>query len=223
MVDDREKFGTPAFYAALGRAFVTMCAVIPALFAIELIDQATGHALDRDGAIVPLHPSGLDGIIFAPFLHASFLHLYGNAVPLLLTGTFVLAAGGRRFGWVTAFIALVSGLGVWFFGSGPTIGASGIIFGFLGYLFMRGLVERSWWNLAVALLVGLLYGVQIGGVVPGDAGVSWQGHLFGLIGGLGAAILFRRRRIKPGPPATPLLPNFDTPDTLTLPPTDQAA
>jgi membrane associated rhomboid family serine protease len=210
--DDPDRFGTVAFYSSIGRAFVTMCAVIPVLFMIELIDQITAHRLDGEGAIVPHHLSGLDGIVFAPFLHVSYLHLYGNAVPLLLTGTFVMASGGKRFLGVTAFIALISGLGVWFFGAGPTIGASGVIWGYLGFLFMRGLVERSWWNIAVALLIGLLYGWQVPGLVPGEAGVSWQGHLFGLIGGLIAAILFRRRRPKPAPPSSgPLSP------TITLP------
>jgi membrane associated rhomboid family serine protease len=213
-VGDRERFGTPAFYASLGKAFVIMCGVIPVLFAIELIDQASHHVLDRDGAIVPLHVSGLDGIVFAPFLHVSFIHLYGNAVPLLLTGTFVLAQGGKRFGWITGLIALVSGLGVWFFGAGPTIGASGIIFGYLGYLFLRGVLELSWWNIAVALLIGLLYGVQIRGVIPGDTGVSWQAHLFGLLGGLLAAILFRRRKIK----VVKEKPVTELPSTLTFPP-----
>jgi membrane associated rhomboid family serine protease len=208
--DDRERFGTPAFYASLGRAFVIMCAVIPVLFAIELIDQASGHALDRDGEIVPLHLSGLDGILFAPLLHASFLHLYGNAVPLLLTGTFVLATGLTRFLWITGLIALVSGLGVWFFGSAPTLGASGIIFGYLGYLFLRGLLDLSWWNVAVALLIGLLYGAQIGGIMPGDTHISWQAHLFGLLGGLLAAILFRSRRVKPVKPV--LEPTLTFPD-----------
>lgn len=214
--DDREKFGTEPFYAALGRAFVAMCAVIPILFLIEFIDQETHHALDADGAIVPLSVRGLDGIVFAPFLHVSYLHLYGNAVPLLLTGTFVLAGGAKRFFMVTAFIAVISGLGVWFLGSRPTVGASGVIFGYLGYLFMRGLVERNWWNIAVALLIGLLYGWQISGVLPGDDNVSWQAHLFGLIGGLVAAILFRRRRprrIRPAPASAD-----DLPATIPLPP-----
>jgi len=208
--DDPERFGSTQFYAALGRAFVMMCAVIPVLFAIEVIDQATHHRLDYDGAIVPRHISGLDGIIFAPFLHVSYIHLYGNAVPLLLTGTFVLAGGAKRFLWVTLFIAVISGLGVWFVGNAPTIGASGVIFGYLGYLFMRGIVERNWWNIAVALLVGLLYGYQITGVIPGDSGISWQAHLFGLIGGLVAAILFRRRKVKPVADAG-LSPTLDMP------------
>jgi membrane associated rhomboid family serine protease len=209
--DDPDQFGTVAFYAALGRAFVTMCAVIPGLFLIELIDQVSGHRLDSDGAIVPLSPSHLDGILFAPFLHASWPHIYGNAIPLLLTGTFVLAGGGRRFLWVTAFIILISGLGVWFFGAGPTVGASGVIFGYLGFLFMRGIVERSWWNIAVALLVGLLYWSVLSGVVPGEDYVSWQAHLFGLAAGLLAAILFRRRRPAPPSLGTTLSPTITMP------------
>ena len=191
---DRDKFGTEPFYAALGRAFIAMCAVIPVLFLIEFINRATSNSLDNEGAIVPLSVRGLDGIVLAPFLHISYAHLYGNAVPLLLTGTFVLAGGARRFLFVTGLIVLISGLGVWFFGDAPTVGASGVIFGYIGYLFMRGLVEHNWWNIAVALLIGLLFGWQIDGVLPGNHAVSWQAHLFGLIGGLAAAILFRSRR-----------------------------
>jgi membrane associated rhomboid family serine protease len=213
--DDREKFGTEPFYAALGRAFVAMCSVIPVLFVIVFINDETNNSLDNGGAIVPHSLGGLDGIVFAPFLHVNYIHLYGNAVPLLLTGTFVLAGGIKRFLAVTAFIAVVSGLGVWFFGSGPTVGASGVIFGYLGYLFLRGLFERNWWNIAVAVLIGLLYGSQLRGALPGDPHVSWQAHMFGLIGGLVAAILFRKRRRRPAVPA----PAADVPATLQLPPT----
>jgi membrane associated rhomboid family serine protease len=213
---DPNQFGTTPFFASIGRAFVTMCFVVPVLFVIELIDQATHHHLDRDAGIVPRQLSGLDGIVFAPFLHASFLHLYGNSVPLILTGTFALAAGGRRFLGATVFIALVSGLGVWLTADSHTytIGASGVIMGYLGYLLMRGLVERSWWSLAVALLVGGLYGWQISGVVPNSQGISWQAHLFGFIGGVVAAILFRRRR----PTSTTVAEPLGDTTSLTLPP-----
>jgi membrane associated rhomboid family serine protease len=212
---DREKFGTVAFYAALGRAFVTMCAVVPALFLIELIDQADHQRLHEAAGIVPRDLSRLDGILFAPFLHVSWLHVYANSVPLLLTGTFVLAGGAKRFAWVTIFIALVSGLGVWWIAPADsvTVGASGVIFGYIGYLFMRGIVERTWWTLAVALLVGLLYGWQISGVLPGDKDISWQGHLFGLLGGVIAAFLFRGKRPRPAPPML----GDDLPRTLDLP------
>jgi membrane associated rhomboid family serine protease len=192
---DASRFGTDAFFASIGRAFVAMCAFVPILFVIELVDMQADGALDQAGGIVPRSPSGLDGIVFAPFLHGGFEHLVANSVPLILMGTFVLAAGGSRFLLSTAFIALVSGVGVWFF-SAPntvTVGASGVIFGYLGVLLMRGIVERSWWNIAVGALIALLYGWQLLGVLPTDERISWQGHLFGFIGGLIAAVLFRRR------------------------------
>lgn len=212
--DDRDKFGTVAFYAALGRAFVVMCAIVPALFAIELIDQATGHDLDRQAAIIPRRASGLDGIVFAPFVHLSWTHIYGNSIPLLLTGTFVLATGVRRFIGVTVLVMLTSGLAVWLFGDSPTIGASGVIFGYLGYLLMRGLVERSWWTLGVAVLTGLLFGIALSGVVPGDPRISWQGHLGGFLGGLVAAVVFQQRRRRPTRPTDEL------PSTITIPTVD---
>jgi membrane associated rhomboid family serine protease len=203
---DPNRFGTAAFYAALGRAFVIMCAVIPALFAIELLDRSTNHQLDVDGGIIPHRLDGLDGVIFAPFLHANFNHLYSNSVPLLLTGTFVLASGGRRFLGVTVLVALFSGLGVWFTGQPGTvvIGASGVIFGYVGFLLVRGIVERSWWGIGVGLLIGLLYGAQLANVLPTDAQFSWQAHLFGLIGGVVAAVVFRQRRsVVAGEPGAP--------------------
>jgi membrane associated rhomboid family serine protease len=194
--DDPTRFGTQSFYASIGQAFVAMCAAVPFLFLIELLDRSTGARLDASAGIWPRHPQGLDGVLFSPFLHVDFVHLYSNSVPLILLGTFVLAAGARRFLYSTLVIMLVSGLGVWFTGSPNTIvvGASGVIFGYLGLLFARGIVERSWWNLGVALLIALLYGWQLLGVLPTDPRVSWQGHLFGFVGGLLAAVLFRRRR-----------------------------
>ena len=196
------KFGTDAFYASLGRAFVAMCAVVPVLFLIEGIDLALGGgSLDVAGGIIPWHIEGLDGIVFSPFLHAGWDHLYGNSVPLILLGTFVLAAGTRRFLYSTGLIMLVGGLGVWFIGdpNSVVVGASGVVFGYLGLLFARGFVERSWWNLGVAAFIGLLYWYQLYNVLPTDQPISWQGHLLGLIAGLIAAVLFRRRRPRTEP------------------------
>jgi membrane associated rhomboid family serine protease len=196
---DPTRFGTEAFYASIGRAFVAMCAFVPVLFLIELLDRLSGNRLDQAGGIRPHHIDGLDGIVFAPLLHASFDHVLANSIPLILLGTFVLADGGARFWMTTIFIAVVAGVGVWFLGSADTIvvGASGVIFGYLGVILMRGVVGHRLWYIGVGLLVGLLYGWQLFGVLPGDPEVSWQGHLFGFIGGLVAAILFRRRRPRP--------------------------
>lgn len=194
--DEAGRFGTEAFYASLGRAFVTMCAVVPALFLIEAVDIALGPGtLDVAGGIIPRTPAGIDGILFSPFLHDGWEHLYGNAVPLILLGTFVLAGGARRFIWSTFLIMVVAGVGVWFIGDPGTVvvGASGVIFGYLGLLLTRGLVERSWWNFAVAGFIGLLYWYQLFNVLPTDQRISWQGHLLGLVGGVVAAVVFRRR------------------------------
>jgi membrane associated rhomboid family serine protease len=194
--DTATRFGTVAFYASLGRAFVTMCAVIPVLFFIEVIDIGAGGYLDVAGGIIPHRLDGLDGVLFSPFLHAGWDHLYGNAVPLILVGTFALAGGVKRFLYSTALIMAVSGLGVWFVGSpnSVVVGASGVVFGYLGLLVARGFVERSWWNLGVAAFIGLLYWYQLYNILPTDQPVSWQGHLLGLLGGMIAAVVFRRRR-----------------------------
>ena len=195
------RFGTVAFYASLGRAFVTMCAVIPVLFLVEILDIGTGGYLDIAGGIIPHRLDGLDGVLFSPFLHAGWDHLYGNSVPLILVGTFALAGGARRFIWSTALIMLISGLGVWLIGNpnSVVVGASGVVFGYLGLLVARGFVERSWWNLGVAAFIGLLYWYQLYNILPTDQPVSWQGHLLGLLGGLVAAVLFRRKRVKAEP------------------------
>jgi len=199
--DDANRFGTEAFYASLGRAFVAMCAVVPLLFLIELIDYGLNANLDAAGGIIPRRIEGIDGVFFSPLLHHGFNHLYSNSVPLILLGTFVLASGVKRFIWSTLVIVLVSGFGVWFTGSPNTIvvGASGVVFGYFGLLLVRGIVERSWWNFGVVLLVALLYGWQLVGVLPTDEPISWQGHLFGLLGGMVAAVLFRRPRPAPDP------------------------
>jgi membrane associated rhomboid family serine protease len=217
---DTNQFGTPAFYAALGRAFVAMCMFVPVLFLIELLDVATNHALDRAGGIRPRELDGLDGVVFAPFLHANFVHLYSNSLPLLLTGTFVLATGARRFLWVTGLVMLVSGLGAWLTGPAHTvgIGASGVVFGYLGFLLARGIVERSPWSMGVGAVIAVLFGWTLTGVLPGDPRISWQAHLFGLIGGVVAAVLFRRRR-SAAPLAEPGHPEFTLGDpTIHLPP-----
>lgn len=209
------RFGTEAFYASLGRAFVVMCAAIPVLFLIEVLNWTSNHGLVAATGIEPRRLDGLDGVLFAPFLHWGWAHLYANSIPLILLGTFVLSAGVRRFLWSTGVIMLVSGLGVWFVGaSGVHAGASGVIFGYLGLLLTRGIVERSWWNAAVAVLIGLLYWWQLSGVLPTEnENISTMGHLFGFVGGVLAAIVFRRRRPKHRTdPSGPLnLPDFTLP------------
>lgn len=173
-----------------------MAAVTAFLWVLEGIDTLLGHALDAFG-IRSWDPEGLVGILFAPFLHGGFAHLMSNSVPLLVLGFLILvgAGGVRRLLTATSVSAVTSGLAAWV-GSVPntvTIGASGVVFGWFTYAIMRGWWSRDWKSIAIGVLVLFLYGGIIWGVLPTQAGVSWQGHLGGAVGGVIAASLLHRR------------------------------
>jgi membrane associated rhomboid family serine protease len=166
------------------------------MWAVEIVDLLPFVQTDRYG-IHPRSVAGLPGIVLAPFLHAGFGHLMVNSIPFVVLGGIVLLGGLRVFWRVTVFVTLVGGLGVWLFAGKFTnhIGASGLIFGYLGFLLARGVFEKSllWLLVACAILVG--YGGLLIGVLPLQAGVSWQGHLFGFLAGIGAArLMFSKER-----------------------------
>ncbi|MGW2018032.1 rhomboid family intramembrane serine protease [Streptomyces sp. NPDC001927] len=166
---------------------------VTALWALEGIDYATGHALDEYG-IVARDPESLGGVLAAPFLHFGFGHVAANSVPLLVLG-FVAALGGiRRFLAVCGLIILADGVGVWLISPSNSItaGASGLVFGLFGYLVVRGFVERKLLGIAVGVTIAAVWGGSIlAGISPTNTTVSWQGHLVGLVAGAGAAFLFR--------------------------------
>ncbi len=154
----------------------------------EAADVVAEHRLDAYG-VRPHVLVGLRGIVFAPFLHAGFGHLIGNTVPFAVLGILVGLGGLRRLLGVSAIVAIVSGLGVWVFGSSNEvhIGSSGVVFGYLAYLLARGFFARNVGQVLIGAVVGLLYGGLLWGVLPTTRGVSWQGHLFGVVGGVLAA------------------------------------
>ncbi len=161
------------------------------LWLIELVDTLAGSRLERSGGIEPREVHGLDGVLLAPLLHGDWAHLIANTVPLLVLGFFLLLSGLRRAAVVTATVWLVGGLGVWLLGPANTIhvGASILVFGWLVYLMLRGLVTGHPGQLALGVILLVMYGGILWGVLPGQPGVSWQGHLFGAIGG---ALALRR-------------------------------
>ena len=174
------------------------------LYVSEAIDTALGGTLDDDG-IIPRQVDGLDGVVWAPLLHAGWAHLLANTVPVLVLGFLAMAGGIRQFVVVTATIWIVAGLGTWLTGGENTvhIGASGLIFGWLTFLLVRGFFARSFGQIVLAVVLFMIYGGALLGVLPGQPGVSWQGHLFGAIGGLLAARLVAsadRSRSQPRPP-----------------------
>ncbi|MFJ9593651.1 rhomboid family intramembrane serine protease [Streptomyces virginiae] len=169
------------------------------LWVLEAVDHATGHALDQYG-IVARDPDSLTGVVSAAFLHFGFDHVASNSVPLLVLGFIAALSGIRRFLAVCGLILLADGLGTWLISpSGTmTLGASGVVFGLFGYLLVRGFVERRALGVAVALGVAAVWGTTIvSGILPTDSGVSWQGHLCGLLAGVVTALYFRRPAPRP--------------------------
>jgi membrane associated rhomboid family serine protease len=169
------------------RAAIVIAAFVAVLWVIEIVN-ASGADLTDDG-IRPRQLSGLWGVLWAPLLHASFTHLESNTIPLLVLGFLVLLGGLARFGAVTATVWLVSGIGVWLLGGTNTVvvGASGLAFGWLAYIIVRGVFTRSLVQIALGLVILVVYGGLLWGVLPGASGVSWQAHLFGAVGGILAA------------------------------------
>lgn len=167
---------------------------IAALYVIEVVDTIASGSLDRHG-VHPRTLPGLDGILFAPVLHGGWGHLIGNTAPLLVLGFLIALSGIRTWVEVTAIVWLTGGLAVWFLGGDQTnhIGASGIVFGWLSYLIVRGVFNRSLPQIILGVLVCLVYGGVFWGVLPGRPGVSWEGHLFGALSGALAAWLLAPR------------------------------
>ena len=160
------------------------------LWLSEIIDTVLNNRLDSEG-IRPGSTDGLSGILFAPLLHGGFGHLIANTVPLLVLGFLVLLSGLRQWVAVTAAVWLIGGVGTWLFGGAGTvhIGASGLVFGWLAYLIVRGFFNRQPTQILVGIAVFLMYGGALWGVLPGQPGISWQGHLFGAVGGVVVAWL----------------------------------
>ncbi len=171
-------------------ALVTMLAFTAVLYVSEAVDQLTPVTLDDDG-IVPRTVDGLDGIAWAPLLHGGWGHLLANTVPFVVFGFLAMAGGIGQFIAVTATIWLLGGLGVWLTAPDATvhIGASGLIFGWLAFLLSRGFFARSARQIGLAIVLFAIWGSILFGVLPGQPGVSWQGHLFGALAGLLAAWL----------------------------------
>jgi membrane associated rhomboid family serine protease len=164
------------------------------LWLLEVVDVISGHALDGFG-IEPRRISELVDVVPAAFVHFGFAHVAANSVPLLVLGFLAALGGIRRFAAVCALVVVADGLGVWLVAPAHsnTAGASGLVFGLFGFLLAGAFVERRPLGILVGLLVAAVWGGSIlAGLVPTRTGISWQGHLIGLVSGVAAAFLFRR-------------------------------
>lgn len=158
------------------------------LWIIEIVDALMNHRLDQ-GGIRPREVDGLSGIVFAPVLHSGWSHLISNTVPALILCFVVLLSGIRVWARVTATVWLIAGVGTWLTGASHSLhlGASMLVFGWVVYLILRGFFHHNATHIIVGIVVFIFYGTMLLGVLPGSDGVSWQGHLFGALGGAVAA------------------------------------
>jgi hypothetical protein len=186
---------TPPTKGSLSKEFKTQVTILVGFVAlfwlIEILDLAVFGGMLETFGIVPHSLIGLRGIVFAPFLHGGIGHLLANTLPFVILGWLVMVQETTDFWIVTFLSAVIGGLGVWVLGIPGTlhVGSSILIFGYLGFLMLRGYFQRNLPSIALSLLVIFLYGGLVWGVLPGAQGISWQGHLFGFIGGGVAAKL----------------------------------
>ncbi|WP_336216408.1 rhomboid family intramembrane serine protease [Nonomuraea sp. LPB2021202275-12-8] len=174
-------------------ALLLMVALLGVMWGVEVVDYVLGGSLDQEFGIVGWEPSGLVGIFFAPFLHIGFGHLMANSLPLLVLGFLAGLRGVGRFFAASLLIIVIGGIGTWF--TSPdviTVGASGLVFGYFGYVVARGLFDRRILDIVLGIGVAIAYWSILAGLLPNQPGISWQGHLFGLIGGVVAAWVLRR-------------------------------
>lgn len=187
-------------------SLVLLLVLVVVMWAVELVNIFMAHRLNEYG-IVPRTIMGLRGIPAGPFLHGGLGHLLSNTGPLLVLGGLVAVRGQANFVGVTAFIIFVGGLALWTVGRPwpwddlqnlVHVGASGLVFGYFGYLVARGWYERSFLAILVSVAVILVFGTGIlFGVLPTAPYISWEGHLCGLIAGVLIARFTRGRLRRP--------------------------
>ncbi len=181
--------------AELRSGGIVVGGLVAVLWIVEALDTLLKHRLDAYG-IRPHQIGGLRGIVFAPFLHTGWGHLIGNTLPLAVLGLIIAVKSVQRFVSVAVIVAVSSGLGAWLVGSSNSLhlGASGLIFGLLTYLLVRGWFAQKLGQILIGVVVALFYGTMLFGVLPVTTAVSWEAHLFGAIGGVVAAYLLDRKK-----------------------------
>jgi membrane associated rhomboid family serine protease len=188
-VDDRSRSVT----TTLKTQAVVLGGTLAVFWAVFLVNTLLGGSLLVFG-VIPRTIIGLRGILFAPFLHASLNHIVANSIPFVVLGWMVMLRDQRHFIPVTVAAMVGSGLTAWLLGAPGSvhIGASGVIFGYLGFLMLSGWYARSVGSILISIVVTVLWGGLVLGVMPGTPGISWQAHIGGFLGGILAARKFRR-------------------------------
>ena len=181
--------------AGARNALFVMTGVLIVIWVIQLVNAADSYRLTYDYGITPRHLGSLPYILTAPFLHFSWTHIEGNSGPLFIFGFLAAYRGLAKFAAVTALVIVTSGLAAWFFESPGSVGAgaSGVVFGYFGYIMVRGIFDRHAIDLLVGAVMALCFAYQFAVLLP-HQGIGWQAHVGGLAGGILSGWLFRDRR-----------------------------
>ncbi|MFD7707111.1 rhomboid family intramembrane serine protease [Streptomyces sp. NPDC059786] len=196
------------------KAFFVMFGFVAFVWLVQLANYAGDYALSRDYGVVSGDSGTLPHLLTAPFLHWNWAHLESNSGPLFVFGFLAAYRGVVRFLGLSLVVAVCSGLAIWFFerGGADTVGASGLVFGYFGYVVVRGLFDRHLIDTLIGVVMAASFAYLLTVAVPGTPGVSWLGHLGGLTGGVAGAWLFRDRHRKPAGSARS---SADAADTVT--------
>jgi membrane associated rhomboid family serine protease len=181
--------------AGARRALFVMVGVLAVIWALQIANYADSYHLSHSYGIWPRNIGHLPYILTAPFLHASWSHIEGNSGPLFIFGFLAAYRGLAKFAAVTAIVALTSGLAAWFFEASGTVGvgASGVVFGYFGYIIVRGLFDRHAIDVLIGAVMALCFAYQFSVLLP-HQGIGWQAHVGGLAGGILSGWLLRDRR-----------------------------
>lgn len=193
-----------AVLAEARRAFWVMVTALAAIWGIQVVNALLGYQLSYEFGVQAWNPLSLPEVFTAPFLHYGWDHIEGNSGPLFIFGFLAAFRGVRKFVSVTFVIIVISGLGAWLTSTPGTVtaGASGVVFGYFGYIMVRGLFDRHGIDIVIGVVMALSFAYQFSVIVPGTPGVSWQGHLFGFVAGILGGWVFRERRPKQVDPIT---------------------
>jgi membrane associated rhomboid family serine protease len=176
------------------KALFVMVAFLAVLWLVQVVNWADHYHLSDFYGIIPRDVHTLPYLLTAPFLHVSWTHIESNSGPLFIFGFLAAYRGVTRFFWLTALAIVTSGLAAWLFGASGTIGvgASGVVFGYLGYVLVKGFFDRHGVDIMIGAVMALCFAYQFTVLLP-KAGIGWQDHIGGLVGGIAGGWLFRDR------------------------------
>ena len=176
------------------KALFVMVAFLAILWLVQVVNVLDHYQLTYNYGIRPRELASLPDIASAPFLHVSWTHIESNSGPLFIFGFLAAYRGVVRFLGLTALVILVSGLAAWFFGAPHTIGvgASGVVFGYLGYILVRGFFDRHGTDIMIGAVMSLCFAYQFTVLLP-HTGIGWQAHIGGLAAGVVGGWIFRDR------------------------------